>query len=66
LNSKQKIATGGLLGTFGGVEIVFSILFGAALFTNLFWTVCLLPAAVAAGFGVVLALFGLYERGQGL
>ena len=66
LDSKQKIAAGGVLATLGGVGMVFSILFGSSLLSNLVWVVSLFLVGVAAGLGVVLVLFGLYERRQGI
>jgi UDP-N-acetylmuramyl pentapeptide phosphotransferase/UDP-N-acetylglucosamine-1-phosphate transferase len=66
LDSKQRIAVGGVLATLGGVGMVFSILFGSSLLSNLVWVVSLFLVGVAAGLGAILVLFGLYERRQGI
>ncbi|MFQ5651830.1 MAG: hypothetical protein ACE5IY_17985 [bacterium] len=66
LDSKQKVTAGGMLGILGGVEMVFSILFGSSLLSNPVWVVGLFLIAVTAGLGVTLAICGLCERRSGL
>ena len=66
LDSERKIAAGGTLGVLGGAGIVFSTLLGSSLLSSPVWAVTLFFVGAAVGVGAVLALFGLYERGQGV
>jgi len=66
LNSRGKVALGGTLGTAGAAGMVFSILFGQSICTHPAWVVSMFLMGVAAGFGAVLAVFGLYERSKGM
>ena len=65
LNSKQKIAIGGVVGSLGSVLMVFALMFGSSLFSNLLWVAAMFFTGVAVGCGVTLAVSGLYgTRGK--
>lgn len=62
LKSKQKIASGGMLATLGGVGIVLSTVATSSGTSNPTIIALLFAAGVIAGLGVTLAVVGLFER----
>jgi hypothetical protein len=62
LKSRQKIASGGVLATLGGIGIVLSTVAAMSGTGNPTIIALLFVAGIIAGVGATLAVVGLFER----